>query len=161
MKLDIFDTRIIAELQRDARQTNQALAEKVGLSPTPCLRRVRRLEKDGVIKKFRAEINRKSVGLDLTIFVYVKVTRHQDEEAATFVKTVCGWPEVLACHLVSGEMDFLLEVVAPDMSGYEKFVLQRLLKIHSVQDVRSNFVMRTYKDSRNLPVQVFHSITGQ
>ncbi len=151
MKIDQFDIRIIAELQADARQTNQTLAEKIGLSPTPCLRRVRRLEEEGIIEGYKAEINRKEVGLGLTIFVHVKVERHQDKEADNFVATVTKWPEVIACHLISGEMDFLLEVVTFDIQGYESFLLQHLLKIESVKDVRSNFVMRTYKFAGDLP----------
>lgn len=151
MKIDQYDVKIIAELQVDARQTNQALAEKVGLSPTPCLRRVRRLEDEGIIEGYKASINRKEVGLGLTVFVHVKVERHQDKEAANFVSTVTKWPEVISCHLVSGEADFLMEVVTSNMDGYEAFVLQRLLRIDSVKDVRSNFVMRTYKNGGNLP----------
>ncbi|HFC05148.1 MAG TPA: Lrp/AsnC family transcriptional regulator [Rhizobiales bacterium] len=154
MKPDNFDLRILAELQKDARQTNQALAEKVGLSATPCLRRVRRLEENGLVTGYKAAINRKSVDLGLTVFVTVKVERHQDAEAAEFVGTVTAWPEVLSCHLVSGDMDFLMEVVAPDVEGYEKFVLQRLLKIPGIKDVRSNFVMRTHKSDGSLPIEV-------
>lgn len=152
MELDDFDLKILAQLQADARQTNLAIAEKVGLSATHCLRRVRRLEKAGVIKNYRAGIDRKQVGLDLTVFVGVKVERHQDEEALNFVGTVTKWPVVISRHLVSGEADFLLEVVAANMEGYEKSVLQRLLKIESVKDVRSNFAMATYKTNGSLPV---------
>lgn len=153
MKLDDFDLKIIAELQNNARQTNIVLAEKVGLSPTPCLRRVRRLEEAGIITGYRINIDRKLLGFDLTVFVTVKVERHQDEEAVNFVETVTKWPEVISCHLVSGDIDFLMEVVVADVEDYEKFVLQRLLKIKSVKDVRSNFAMRTYKTNGNLPVR--------
>ncbi len=152
MNLDAFDCKIIAALQADARQTNQALAETVGLSPTPCLRRVRRLEKEGLIASYKAVIDRKHLGLGLTVFVTVKVARHQDHEAANFVEAVVKWPEVVSCHLVSGDMDFLMEVVAVDMGAYEKFILQRLLKIESVKDVRSNFVIRTHKSDGDVPV---------
>ena len=152
MKLDEFDHRILTALQHDSRQTNQALADKVGLSPTPCLRRVKRLEKEGIIAGFQMLIDRKALGLGLTIFVSVKVARHQDRDAEKFVNTVTTWPEVISCHLVSGDMDFLMEVVAPDMEAYEKFVLKRLLKIEGVKDLRSNFAMRTYKTSGALPL---------
>jgi Lrp/AsnC family leucine-responsive transcriptional regulator len=151
MPLDEFDHRILTALQQDARQTNQALAERVGLSPTPCLRRVKRLERDGIIDSYRAVINRKVLGFGLTIFVTVKVARHQDRDAEQFVRTVTGWPEVLACHLVSGDMDFLMEVVARDMEAYERFILKRLLKIPGVKDLRSNFAMRSYKTGGVLP----------
>ena len=152
MTLDDFDRKIIHALQSDARQTNQSLAAKVGLSATPCLRRVKNLEKAGIIEGYKARINARAIGLGLTIFVTVKVTRHQDEAAQNFVNEVINWPEVKSCHLVSGDMDFLLEVVAKDMQAYEKFVLQRLLKITSVKDVRSNFAIRTHKSDGNLPV---------
>ena len=153
MNLDPFDLKIIEALQTDARQTNLALAEKIGLSPTPCLRRVRRLEEMGIIQGYKVDIGRSQMGLNLTIFVGVKVERHQDEEATNFVQTVTSWPEVIACHLVSGDVDFLLEVVAATMEDYEQFVLQSLLKIHGVKDVRTNFSMRTYKTNGNLPVR--------
>lgn len=156
MQLDEFDLRILSALQQDARQTNQALADKVGLSPTPCLRRVRRLERDGVIAAYRCEVSRKALGLGLTIFVTVKVARHQDRDAEHFVQTVTRWPEVVSCHLVSGDMDFLMEVVAPDMEAYERFILKRLLKIEGVKDLRSNFAMRTYKTRGTLPVPTAH-----
>ena len=152
-QIDEFDRRILAALQRDARQTNQALADQVGLSPTPCLRRVKRLERDGIITGYNANLNRKALGLGLTIFVTVKVARHQDRDAMHFVNTVTSWPEVMACHLVSGDMDYLLEVVAPDMEAYERFVLKRLLKIEGVKDLRSNFAMRTFKSDGSLSLK--------
>jgi len=152
MELDVFDRRILTALEKDARQTNQALAEKVGLSPTPCLRRVRRMEKEGVITNYSANINRKALGLDLTIFITVKVARHQDRDAMQFVQSVTSWPEVVSCHLVSGDMDYLMEVVAPDMQAYEQFILKRLLKIEGVKDLRSNFAMRTYKSGGALAI---------
>jgi len=152
-QIDEFDHRILAALQTDARQTNQALADQVGLSPTPCLRRVKRLERDGIITGYNANLNRKALGLGLTIFVTVKVARHQDRDAMHFVNTVTSWPEVMACHLVSGDMDYLLEVVAPDMEAYERFVLKRLLKIEGVKDLRSNFAMRTFKSDGSLSLK--------
>ncbi len=152
MPLDNFDHRILAALQQDSRQTNQALADKVGLSATPCLRRVKRLEKAGIIDGYRLQINRKALGLGLTIFVSVKVARHQDHDAEQFVNAVTTWPEIVSCHLVSGDMDFLMEVVAPDMEAYEKFILKRLLKLKGVKDLRSNFAMRSYKTTGSLPI---------
>ncbi len=152
MKLDPFDRKIIAELQIDGRQTNLALAEKIGLSPTPCLRRVRRLEEKGLITGYTVAIDRKKAGLGLTVFVGIRVERHQDAAATRFVDTVTAWPEVIACHLVSGESDYLLEVVAADMEDYESNVLKRLLNIESVRDVRSNFAMRSHKTNGGLPL---------
>jgi Lrp/AsnC family leucine-responsive transcriptional regulator len=152
MKLDDYDCKILKALQRDSRQSNLALAEQIGLSPTPCLRRVRQLEKAGIIKSYGLNLDRQKLGLGLTVFVGVRVARHQDSDAADFVETVTCWPEVLSCHLLSGDVDFLLEVVAADMQAYEQHTLQALLRIKSVHDVRSNFAMRTHKTHGSLPV---------
>lgn len=152
LKLDAIDRRILAALQRDARLTNVQLAEEVGLSPSPCLRRVRLLEKAGVIGGYHAALDRGGVGLDLTIFVGVKVERHHDESAAAFTEAVRALPEVVSCHLVSGESDFLLQVVLPNLAGYERFLLGTLLKLPGVSDIRSNFAIQTVKAQAALPL---------
>jgi Lrp/AsnC family transcriptional regulator, leucine-responsive regulatory protein len=155
--LDQFDLRIITELQRDASITNVALAKKVGLSPPPCSRRVRRLEKRGVIRTWHVEIDRKSIGLGVTVFVAVKVGRHQDIEANEFVAAMERWHEVLSCQLISGDMDFLLEVVVEDQDAYQRFLFEKLLKGPNVQDVRSNFAIKSYKNAGALPVSADRS----
>lgn len=152
LKLDAIDRRILAALQRDARLTNVQLAEEVGLSPSPCLRRVRILEKAGVIGGYHATLDRGGVGLDLTVFVGVKVERHHDETASAFREAVQALPEVISCHLVSGEADFLLQVVVPNLAGYERFLLGTLLKLPGVSDVRSNFAIQTVKAEAPLPL---------
>ncbi len=152
MKLDSIDRRILAALQRDARLTNVQLADEVGLSPSPCLRRVRILEKAGVIGGYHARLDRGAVGLGLTVFVGIKVERHHDEPAAAFRKAVRELPEVVSCHLVSGEADFLLEVVVPDLAGYERFLTGTLLKLPGVSDIRSNFAIQTVKPQGSLPL---------
>jgi Lrp/AsnC family transcriptional regulator, leucine-responsive regulatory protein len=151
--MDAIDRTILTELQRDAGQTNLALAERVGLSPTPCLRRVRRLEDEGVIKGRRIEIDRALVGLGLTTFVGVKVSRHQDTEAAQFVDTVCSWPEVISCQLISGDVDFLLEVVTTDLDAYQEFLMDRLLKMPSVADVKTSVAIKVFKTGGVLPLE--------
>ncbi len=113
MKLDAIDLRILEALQRDARIANVDLAAAVGLSPSPCLRRVRMMEEAGVIAGYRAALDRPAVGLGLTVFVGIKVDRHTDENATAFRDAVSALPEVVSCHLVSGESDFLLQVVLP------------------------------------------------
>jgi Lrp/AsnC family transcriptional regulator, leucine-responsive regulatory protein len=152
LKLDAIDRRILAALQRDARLTNVQLAEEVGLSPSPCLRRVRILEEAGVIAGYHAALDRSEVGLGLTAFVGVKVGRHQEEEATAFRSAVKALPEVVSCHLVSGEADFLLQVVVPDLAGYERFITRTLLRLPSVIDIRSNFAIQTVKSASPLPL---------
>lgn len=152
LKLDAIDRRILAALQRDARLTNVQLAQEVGLSPSPCLRRVRILEKAGVIGGYHATLDRGGLGLGLTVFVGVKVERHHDEPAAAFRKAVQALPEVISCHLVSGEADFLLEVVVPDLANYERFLLGTLLTLPGVSDIRSNFAIQTVKRQGPLPL---------
>jgi len=150
--LDQFDRRIIAELQKDARITNVALAEKIGLSPPPCLRRVKRLEDEGIIRGWRVELDRKALDLGVTVFVGVKYDRPQEIEASEFVTAIGTWPEVLSCQLVSGDMDFLLEVVVADQEAYQRFLFEKLLKVPHVKDVRSNFAIKTYKNTGRLPL---------
>src|SRR5687768_9572441 len=152
IKLDAIDRRILTALQRDARISNVDLAAEVGLSPSPCLRRVRMLEEAGVIKGYRAALGRKAVGLGLTVFVGVKVERHRDAEASAFLAAVAERPEVVSCHLVSGDSDFLLQVVLPDLAAYEALLLDTLLKLPGVQDIRSNFAIRTVKSAGPLPL---------
>jgi Lrp/AsnC family leucine-responsive transcriptional regulator len=153
LALDAIDRRILRELQDDARLTNVELADRIGLSPSPCLRRVRILEEAGIIAGYRAVLSRKSAGLGLTVFVGVKVERHHDEEATALQRAIDDLPGVVACYLVSGEHDFLMEVVVPDLEAYEHFLLGRLLKLPGVLDVRSNFAIRTVKSPAPLPLE--------
>lgn len=129
MKLDAYDRKILAALQRDGRLSNVQLAQEIGLSPSPCLRRVRMLEDVGVIRGYQATLDRDEVGLGLTVFVGVKVERHNDAEAEAFRQAVLQLPEVISAFLVSGESDFLLQVVVPDLRGYDRFLTGHLLKI--------------------------------
>jgi len=123
IELDAIDRRILAELQADGRLTNLELADRVGLSPSPCIRRLRRLERDQVIEGYRATLDRAKLGLGLTIYVGVKVERHHDAEAAAFEDAVRALKPVISCHLVSGEADFLLQIVVPDLAAYERLLL--------------------------------------
>lgn len=152
LKLDAIDRRILAALQREARLTNVQLADEVGLSPSPCLRRVRLLEEAGVIAGYHAALSRAELGLGLTVFVGVKVERHHDEAATAFRQAVQALPEVVSCHLVSGEADFLLQVVVPDLAGYERLLMGTLLRLPGVSDIRSNFAIQTVKAHAPLPL---------
>lgn len=150
--LDDFDRRILAELQRDGRLPNAELAERIHLSPTPSLRRVKALEQTGLITGYGARLDRKKLGLGLTVIVGVKVDGHRDANAVAIQEAFRGMPEVISCHLISGEFDFLLECVFPDIECYERFLLGRLLKLPMVRDVKSNFVIRTVKETSPLPL---------
>jgi len=149
---DKFDRHILQILQEEGRIPNAALADRIGLSATPCLRRVKALEDAGVIKKYRADLDRTKAGLGLTVMLGVKVDGHRDENATSIQNAFQEMPEVISCHIISGESDFLLEVVVPDLQGYERFLLGKLMKLPMVKDVRSNFVIRTIKDREALPI---------
>jgi Lrp/AsnC family leucine-responsive transcriptional regulator len=151
--MDATDREILRLLQADGRLTNAALAERVHLSPSPCLRRLKRLEDDGVIGGYRAILDRQRVGLGLTVFVDIRVEGHTDETAGRLQETFGAMDEVVACHIVSGPADFLLEVVVPDLQHYEQLLLGRLLKLPGVADVRSNFAIRTVKSNGPLPLR--------
>lgn len=152
IKLDSYDRSILAALQRDGRLTNVELAEEIGLSASPCLRRVRNLEEAGVIRGYQASLDAESVGLGMTVFVGVKVERHHEVEAEKFQTTVLALPEVVSAFLVSGESDFLLHVVVPDLRGYERFLTSVLLKLPGVRDIRSNFAIKAIKPQGPLPL---------
>ena len=143
--MDTVDRQMLTILQREGRISNAALAEKLHLSPSPCLRRMRALEQDGVITGYRAELDRKKLGLGLTVFVELKVDGHSDRSAATISEALQAAPEVVAAHIVSGSADFLLEVVVPDLAAYERLMFETLLRLPNVGDVRSNFALRTVK----------------
>jgi Lrp/AsnC family leucine-responsive transcriptional regulator len=152
MPLDSVDRRMLEILQRDGRISNAALAERLHLSPSPCLRRLRALERQGVISGYRAVLDRRELGLGLTVFVELKVDGHSDRIAAAISDALVGAPEVIAAHIVSGSADFLLEIVVPDVGAYERLLFETLLRLPNVADVRSNFALRTVKPAGPLPL---------
>jgi Lrp/AsnC family leucine-responsive transcriptional regulator len=152
MPLDSTDRRMLAILQQDGRISNAALAEQLHLSPSPCLRRLRSLEQDGVITGYRAVLDRRQLGLGLTVFVDLKVETHSDRTAAAISKALVDTPEVASAHIVSGQADFRLEVVMTDFAAYERLMFETLLKLPHVSDVRSDFVLRTVKAAGPLPL---------
>jgi len=150
--MDTVDRQMLAILQREGRISNAALAEKLHLSPSPCLRRLRALEHDGVITGYRAELDRQTVGLGLTVFVELKVDGHSDRSAAAISEALIAAPEVVSAHIVSGSADFLLEVVVADLAAYERLMFETLLRLPNVSDVRSNFALRIVKSHGPLPL---------
>jgi Lrp/AsnC family transcriptional regulator, leucine-responsive regulatory protein len=151
--LDAIDSRIVAELQSDGRLSNVELSDKVGLSPSPCLRRVKRLEREGYIEGYRAALRRDRVGLGFSVFVGVKLDGHANERGPAFEQVVVAMPEVIACHLVSGEADYFLEVVVPDLADYQRFLVGKLLNLPIVREVRSNIAIQTLKAGAPLPLE--------
>jgi Lrp/AsnC family leucine-responsive transcriptional regulator len=152
MPIDSTDRRMLSILQRDGRISNAALAEQLHLSPSPCLRRLRALEQEGVITGYRAVLDRRQLGLGLTVFVDLKVETHSDRTAAAISKALVDSPEVLSAHIVSGQADFRLEVVTTDLASYERLMFETLLKLPHVSDVRSDFALRTVKPAGPLPL---------
>ena len=150
--LDAIDRRIVAALQADGRLSNVDLAERVGLSPSPCLRRVKRLEREGYVEAYRAMLGRDRIGLGLTVFVGIKIEGHANARADPFEKAIRAMPEVVACHMVSGEADYLLEVVVPDLQHYQRFLLGKLLDLPIVKEVRSNIAIQSLKTAAALPL---------
>ncbi|KTT37803.1 Lrp/AsnC family transcriptional regulator [Pseudomonas rhizoryzae] len=148
IELDRLDRRILRELERDARQTNVKLAERVGLSPSACLRRVQELERSGVIKGYRAVVDRTLVGLGFVVYVAVGMSCHTREVLDAFEKAIRGSAEVVECHTVTGAVEYLLRVEVADMQAYRAFHTQVLGVLPHVHSVVSYIVMDTAKDER-------------
>jgi Lrp/AsnC family transcriptional regulator, leucine-responsive regulatory protein len=152
-KLDRYDRRILEELQRDGGLSNQELAERVGLSASPCSRRVRALEEAGIVLRRVTLLDQRKLGLSLTVLVHISMDRHTPERFAAFEDKVRGYPEVQECYIITGqEADYQLKVVVPDMDHYQEFLLNRLTRIEGVTGVHSSFVLRRVMDSTELPL---------
>jgi len=150
--LDMIDRRILAALQRNGRISNVELANEVGLSPSPCLRRVKLLEDAGVIDRYVAVLNGAKIGLGLTVFVRVWFKTQDSTVTEKFAETVRQFPEVLECYLTTGECDALLRVVTEDLHAYWRFQSDRLARIPSVQSVKTDVPMETIKRTNELPL---------
>jgi Lrp/AsnC family leucine-responsive transcriptional regulator len=150
--LDRTDLALLAVLQDDGRISNAELAEKVKLSPSACLRRVQRLERDGVIAGYAAEIDATKVGLGLQAFVRVQLAKHDAAAIAEFSAKVNAWDEVVACHALTGDMDYLLQVAVEDLEHFSRLLLDRLLNDAGVADVNSSFVLRAVKRGQRVPL---------
>jgi len=152
-EIDAFDRAILVALQAEGRLSNVELADRIGLSPSPCLRRVKRLEREGYIDGYRAMLGRSRVGLGLTVFVGIKMEAHADERADAMQEAIVAMPEVVACHMVSGEVDYLIEVVVPDLEHYQRFLLGKLLQLSIIKEVRSTIALQTLKVAAPLPLE--------
>lgn len=150
--IDSIDRAILRTLQREAKIQNIELAERVGLSPSPCLRRVRLLEEAGVIERYAAQLNAAKVGMGLTVFARVWVKGPDMETIASFVEAITKLPEIIECHMLSGDCDFLLKIVAADLDAYRRFRVEQLGRIRSIRDIKSDIPMQKIKDTSELPV---------
>jgi Lrp/AsnC family leucine-responsive transcriptional regulator len=160
IELDKTDRKILAILQADGRLTNQEIAERVNLSPSPCLRRIKRLEETGVIRQYVALLAPERIGLGLLAYVNVRLEKHSDAPGAggsrspraDFAASVENWPEVVACYAMTGEMDYLLRVHVEDMEHFSHFMMDTLLRHPAVLDVKSSFALKRIKDTTALPL---------
>tara|TARA_Y100001934_G_C12376457_1_gene789512 strand:- start:1127 stop:1615 length:489 start_codon:yes stop_codon:yes gene_type:complete len=153
MQLDVFDRRIIDQLQRNGRISNVELAKAVGLSPSPCLRRVRYLEDAGIIDRYVAILNQGSAGFSLSVFVQVTLERQVETALETFERIIAERPEVMEAYLMTGDSDYLLRIVVPDVSDYEVFLKDHLTRIPGVASIKSSFALNRVKYETALPRQ--------
>ncbi|WP_273149320.1 Lrp/AsnC family transcriptional regulator [Methylophaga thiooxydans] len=152
-KLDRYDQMILDTLQKQGRITNQELAEAIKLSPSPCLRRVRQMEEEGLIDGYVALLNAKKLGLTLMAFIGISMDKHTPERFEALESTLADYPEVLECHLITGQSaDYLLKVIVKDMDAYQQFLLNKLTRIEGVTGVHTSFVMKSPINSTALPV---------
>jgi Lrp/AsnC family leucine-responsive transcriptional regulator len=153
MKLDSTDKKILLCMQRNARITNLELSEKIGLSPTPCSRRVRRLEESGLIEGHITVLNQHMLGLNITAMISISMDRHTPERFENFERKIAILPEIIECSIVTGQSaDYLIKAVLPDMTYYEEFLLGRLTRIEGVTGVHSSFVLRQVIKKNELPI---------
>jgi Lrp/AsnC family transcriptional regulator, leucine-responsive regulatory protein len=151
-KIDAIDRKILELLQRDDRTSLADLAAKVGLSASPCLRRIRLLEKAGIISRYVAVLDQIAVGLPVSVFVSVKLDQQREQALDRFAKAVARWPEVLECYLMTGPRDYWLRVVVPDLAAYERFLKQKLTKLDNVASIESSFALEQVKYTNMLPI---------
>ena len=152
-ELDAIDRKILALLQEDCRITMQDLSAQVGLSASPCHRRVRLMEERGVIARHVAIVDQAAVGLHVSVFISIKLERQKEEDLERFAKAISGWEEVLECYLMTGARDYLLRVVARDLAAYETFLKTKLTRLDGIASIESSFALSQVKYSIALPVQ--------
>jgi DNA-binding Lrp family transcriptional regulator len=152
VKLDRIDRRILRDLQANGRITNVELARRVGISAPPCLRRVRALEKAGFIRGYHADINPEALGYGVTVFAQVGLSSQAEADLKAFEELVATWPQVRECHMLAGETDFLLKIVAEDWDDYQRFLTTKLTAARNVNHVKSALAIRTAKSLPGVPI---------
>lgn len=153
MTLSTIDMKILALLQNDARITNQTLADHIGMSASPCWRKVRKLEEDEVIQGYRAVLNRKKIGLGVMVFVRVSIDSHSEAEARKFEQEVTALEDVVACYSIGGDADFLLQVVAQDLDAYADFAMKVIRRLPGIKEMQSMFVLKEIKPLVSYPIK--------
>ena len=160
-KLDPIDRKILAELQADGRMTNVELSRRVGISAPPCLRRVRALEEAGLIRGYHAEINARELGFDVQVFAMVGLSSQAERDLSAFEALAGTWPLVRECHMLNGEIDFILKCVAPDLSSFQSFLTEELLAAENVASVKTSLVIRCAKEEPGVPFDVLEERYGR
>ncbi len=150
--LDDADRRILEALQSEGRLSNTDIAERTGMSTSPCWRRTRRLEADGYIQRYQANIDRKRLGLDVLVFVLVQIDTHSETEAAAFEKAVASYPQVISCFSIGGGSDFLLQVACKNLDEYADFSMTQLRRLPGIKAMTSNFVLKDIKSFEGWPI---------
>ena len=159
-KLDTIDRRILAELQANGRMTNVELARRVGMSAPPCLRRVRSLEEAGYIRGYHADIDARSLGFEVAVFAMVRLKDQAEADLAAFEARCLAWPLVRECHMLNGEIDFILKCVAPDLTAFQAFLTGGLLTARNVASVKTSLVIRNAKDEPGVPIDTPQTRSG-
>ena len=153
-KLDDIDRMILAELQADGRMTNVELARRVGISAPPCLRRVRTLEEQGFIRGYHADVDARELGFEVQVFAMVGLQSQAEADLSAFENRCRGWPLVRECHMLNGEVDFILKCVAPDLRSFQRFLTEELTAAENVGSVKTSLVIRDAKDEPGVPFDV-------
>jgi len=156
-KLDEIDRMILAELQADGRMTNVELAKRVGISAPPCLRRVRTLEEQGYILGYHADVDARELGFEVQVFAMVGLVSQAEVDLAAFERRCQGWPLVRECHMLNGEVDFILKCVAPDLRSFQRFLTEELTAAPNVASVKTSLVIRGAKDEPGVPFDVLEA----
>ncbi|MBN2907889.1 MAG: Lrp/AsnC family transcriptional regulator [Rhodobacteraceae bacterium] len=160
-KLDPIDRKILAELQADGRMTNVELARRVGISAPPCLRRVRTLEEAGFIRGYHAEVDSRELGFEVQVFAMVGLQSQAEADLSKFEARCRAWPLVRECHMLNGEVDFILKCVAPDLSTFQNFLTEQLTAAENVASVKTSLVIRCAKDEPGVPFEVLEERLGR
>lgn len=160
-KLDPIDRKILAELQDDGRMTNVELAKRVGISAPPCLRRVRTLEEAGYIKGYHADVDARQLGFEVQVFAMISLASQAEVDLVAFEQRCEGWPLVRECHMLNGDIDFILKCVAPDLSSFQSFLTGELTSAPNVASVRTSLVIRGAKDTPGVPFEVMEDRLAQ
>ncbi len=157
VKLDPIDRKILAALQADGRMTNVDLSKRVGISAPPCLRRVRSLEENGLIQGYHAEINSRDLGFEVTVFAMVGLDKQSGADLSAFEERVAGWPLVRECHMLNGEIDFILKIVAPDLPTFQEWLTNELTPTPNIASVKTSLVIRRSKYAPGVPFEAMEA----